>query len=326
MSTTPPSDELRPASSAELLFPHIASGLLAPGSTYTTQFALISGTAGASPAGTVRFFGSDASRLSLALARNPLEGMGQLVRVKDGFTALEGPQWIPWEESLLFVDNRTNSIHRLTAPDTVTIFSIINGPFALALDELGRLLIAGNGRVNRLQADGSLQTIASTFANDLVVRSDGIVYFTSGPVDRIGRDGVRTRVWLPPAGEGANGIALSPDQSILYISTGNRIRAFDLGNNGALSNERILTMTGGSTDGMTVDREGNIFLTTNQGVQVFSPHGQLWGTIPVPRPAVSTMGWYEVTNCAFGGANATTLYITGQQAIFRIELVIPGVY
>ena len=78
---------------------------------------------------------------------------------------------------------------------------------------------------------------------------------------------------------------------------------------------------------MTVDRDGNLFVATDPGIQVFSPNGQLWGTIAVPRPPPpETSGWFRVTNCAFAGPDGTTLYITGQKVLYRIELSIPGSY
>lgn len=338
MTTTPPSVESRPPSSAELLFPHLASGIPSEGSAYTTQFVLFSGAPGQSPAGSLRFFKLDGARLSLTMRpRNPLEGAGQLTAVPGVYNALEGPIWKPADGTLLFLDNRQDTIFKLSPPDAVTTFRSNNrGLNGLGLDEQGRLLVAGGGRVTRTLANGTIEIIAdsqragrSISPNDVVVRSDGIIYFSAlGPVFRIDRDGAVTPVWeASVAAGGSNGIALSPDQSILYFGTGSQIRAFDLAANGSLRNERIFARTEGRNDGMTVDHDGNVFIATDPGIQVFSPSGQLWGLIAVPRPPPpETGGWNAVTNCAFAGPDGATLYITGQKVLYRIELSIPGSY
>lgn len=278
--------------------------------------------------------------------RNPLDGAGALTLVAGGFQALEGPQWVTSDGVLLFVDSRTKSIYKLTPPSDVTLFRELDlTPLGLALDPQGRLLVAGGGRVTRMFADGTIQTVADRQSvgrdispNDLAVRSDGTIYFTSSRSDgnnavfRIGLDGSVATVWEagPNAGpNGPNGIALSPDQATLYVGYYNErvIRAFEIRADGSTGNMRIVAKTASSADGMTVDRDGNIFVATSPGVQVFSPDGKLWDTINVPPPDPPlTPNWGIVTNSAFAGPNATTLYITGQKALYRIEVSIPGIY
>lgn len=277
--------------------------------------------------------------------RNPLEGAGGLTLVAGGFTALEGPQWIAQDGVLLFVDNRQDTIYKLTPPSDVSAFRTPGGrPISLAVDEQGRLLVAGGGRITRTLADGAVQAVVDQQAipklspNDLIVRSDGTIYVTSlrgdydSAVFSVKRDGAVATVWKEDpaaARKGPNGIAFSPDESILYVTyiSENVVRAFDVRADGSTSNERIVARTSRSPDGMKVDREGNLYVVTSSGVQVFAPDGKLWGAIAVPGPdPPPTPGWNSVTNCAFGGPNATTLYITAQKAVYRIELGIPGMY
>jgi gluconolactonase len=91
----------------------------------------------------------------------------------------------------------------------------------------------------------------------------------------------------------------------------------DVADDGTLSEARTFVTTGEGPDGMTVDNASNLFVTTGSGIEVFSPDGARWGVIPVPRiPA----------NCAFGGADGRTLFITAREGLYRVTLAIPGPY
>ena len=74
--------------------------------------------------------------------------------------------------------------------------------------------------------------------------------------------------------------------------------------------------TGDGPDGMTVDNDGNLFVATDEGIEVFAPDAARWGVIPVPQGAKS--------NCAFGGDDGRTLYITAPPALYRVTLAHPG--
>jgi len=141
--------------------------------------------------------------------------------------------------------------------------------------------------------------------NDLVVERHGNVYFTSGGAYHLNPSGeVRT------VGENlrANGIMLSRDEKTLYVTNGSVIVAFDVGTDGTVGNQRDFAKleAGGSGDGMAVDADGRLYVTSAPGVQVFGGTGQYLGLIPTPRSAISV---------AFSGTGKRTLYVVGTGAL-----------
>ena len=91
---------------------------------------------------------------------------------------------------------------------------------------------------------------------------------------------------------------------------------FDVADDGSLSEPETFVTTGDGPDGMTVDNDGNLFVATDEGIEVFAPDAAPWGVIPVPQGAKS--------NCAFGGDDGRTLYITAPPALYRVTLAHPG--
>jgi gluconolactonase len=166
--------------------------------------------------------------------------------------------------------------------------------------------------------------------NDITVRSDGTLYFTDPPygiadnqrelafmgVFRVAPGGAITAERRGALAERPNGIALSPDETRLYVgdSEADLVRVYDVAGSGALSNPRTFATPAGP-DGMAVDAAGNLFVAAAQGVQVYAPAGTLWGTITVPM---------QPANVAFGGPDARTLLITARTAVYRVTLAHPG--
>jgi gluconolactonase len=141
--------------------------------------------------------------------------------------------------------------------------------------------------------------------NDLVVDKKGNVFFTAG-----------TAYSIKPNGEVAslgndirsNGIMLSPDDKILYVTNGATILAFDIQPDGTAGNRRdFVKLPRGNGDGMAVDNAGRLYIATQaQGIQVFSPDGKQLGTIPGPR---------DIASIAFSGPDKKTLYAQGRGAL-----------
>jgi gluconolactonase len=162
--------------------------------------------------------------------------------------------------------------------------------------------------------------------NDIVVRSDGNVYFsdanymlgnrTAEQPTRAYRRDPSGNLTVVDDGANPNGIQLSPDETRLYVAHlgggGNNMLAYDLDASGAVVGAGQPFGTG-SSDGMAVDCAGNVY-ATQQGVRVFSPGGDLIGTLPAPGAA----------NVAFGGPDRRTLFITAGGSLLSIELAIPG--
>lgn len=273
----------------------------------------------------------------------PLVGLGELELVESSvpFLELEGPQWMPDEGVLLFSDVSANTIYQLGTDDEIAVFrkpsNYANG---LAVDPQGRLIAAeaGKRRVTRTESDGSVVPIAERFEgarlnqpNDITVRSDGTIYFTDPAfgveaeldfrgVFRITPDGRLTVEYRGETSETPNGLALSPDESLLYVTDYNAsvVRVFEVAKDGSLSKPRTFVEVAGP-DGMAVDESGNLFIASYDGgaIEVFAPDGEQWGIIDLPA---------STSNCAFGDANGRTLYITTGPALYRVTLSHPGRY
>lgn len=188
--------------------------------------------------------------------------------------------------------------------------------------------------------------------NDVTIDGRGRIYFTdpewgrSGPdqtgvsaVFRVDPDGRVSRILAAPDIQRPNGIVISPDDRILYLveamgteGGARMIRAYDLRPDGTVRNMRVHYnfYPGRSADGMTIDTKGNLWaaaglhrrrgtaetLDTKPGVHVISPKGKLLRYIPIPEDTV--------TNCAFGGPDMKTLYVTAGKTLFRIRTDVIG--
>ena len=264
-----------------------------------------------------------------------------------GFGFTEGPVWR--QGSLLFSDIPSNRIvrwRRLSEGPEVTTFRTPSGNSnGLTLDRSGRLIACEHSarRVTRTEPDGTITVLAERYQgkrlnspNDVVVRSDGSVFFTDPPyglaqlttwkelpfhgVYRLAPDG--ELVLLADDFDRPNGLAFGPDEQVLYVNDTARghIRAFDVSQEGGVSNGRVLIeMRGtepGAPDGMKVDREGNIYCTGPGGFWIISPAGTCLARVRPPElPA----------NLAWGDADFRSLYLTARTGLYRIRLNIPGV-
>jgi gluconolactonase len=260
----------------------------------------------------------------------------------------EGPVW--WKEGgyLLFSDIHNNKRMKYTPGRGVTLFKEpTNRANGLTRDIQGRLVACEHDtrRVTRQELDGSITVIANSFQgrrlnrpNDVVVKSDGSIYFTdpngnfvpeqwdlSFPgVYRVTPD-LGTVTLLSDNFVGPNGLAFSPDESVLYIIDARRrqIRAFDMLPNGTLAKqtERLFADLGGSEpgnpDGMKVDTAGNVYSGGAGGIYILDPKGKKLGRIVHGYPAT--------TNIGFGGADWKTLYFTSRNQLGAVNVKIPGI-
>jgi gluconolactonase len=260
----------------------------------------------------------------------------------------EGPVW--WKEGgyLLFSDINGNRRMKYTPGQGMVEFKKpTNGANGLTRDTQGRLVACeGIGRrVVREEADGSITVIAGSFQghrlnrpNDVVVKSDGAIYFTDpqgnvvpdqtdltyAGVYRVSSDlGTITLLvndFLTP-----NGLAFSPDESVLYINDTRRrhIRAFDMAPNGTLARQtdRVFGDLGGAEpgvpDGMKVDSAGNVYCGGSGGIWILDPKGKKLGRIVHGKP--------QTTNMAFGGPDWKTLYFTNANFLGSVNVKIAGV-
>ncbi|MDA1073920.1 MAG: SMP-30/gluconolactonase/LRE family protein [Proteobacteria bacterium] len=221
------------------------------------------------------------------------------------------------------------------------------GSNGLALDADGRLILCehGNRRIARLESDGSRTTLAALYAgkrlnspNDIVFHSTGAAFFTDPPYGLTGLDAdpakeqahngvyrldVDGTVTLLAAGQTRpNGIGLSPDERTLYVANSDTSflwMSYAIRNDLTLDDGKVFfdashLNRAGVPDGLTLDREGNIYATGPGGVLVFNPAGEHLGTIrPAEQPA--NVGW---------GDDGRTLYMTARTSLYRIKLSAQG--
>lgn len=266
---------------------------------------------------------------ALIAADEPLV-TGSVTLIGEGFTFTEGPLWLP-EGRWVFSDVPEDKIHY---EDGTLYRHPSNNANGLALDPQGRLLACEPGRITRTEKDGSTTVLADSYegkalnsTNDLTVRSDGTVFFTDpkplrgGDETELGFAGVYARA---PDGEVKllsddftypNGIALSPDESTLYVSdtTKGHIRAFDLATDASVSAGRIHCEVR-IPDGIAVDAAGRIWSSSSRGIVVFSTRGDALGSVNFRGMP---------TNCAFGGPDGKTLFITARKVVYTVECNIP---
>jgi gluconolactonase len=272
----------------------------------------------------------------------------QIELVNAGLGRTEGP--VAMQDGSMLVSS-SNSILRVDSSDNVSTFiEDSNQTNAMGWDHLGRLIsvqrAGGNEKVGVLYPPERVTTLADDYQgqpfdalNDLALDGRGGVYFTD----------TRGIYYLPPSGSVTriidevprpNGVVLSPDERTLYVHNkdGVYMLAFDVAPDGTISNRRNFARyesvripghadpswdEDNGADGMAVDSEGRVYAATNVGVEVFSPHGDLLGVMPVQWGAENNR-IRKPQNVAFGGPDRKTLYIVGAGTIFKVRTLSQG--
>jgi gluconolactonase len=316
------------------------------------------GSSGAGTAGASGVGGSPPSALGPAggacpagvVFGSPFPQTTTATLVKGGFpNELEGPVWVESQKALYFCEGgatpTSGSIQKYTPADNkFTPFVTNVGVGGLAMDPQGMIVAASYDKRTLTRFDpatgqrsdvpGGSMYMGQPFdeVNDVVVRSDGNMYFSdpnyATPAGTMQMAFYRlspppqsmvTRITIA---KNSNGIALSPDGAWLYLSTtdgGPAMQRFAVNADGSVAANGT-TWTDPTSDGMAVDCAGNLYLSdagqTNL-IRVISPTDQPLGTI-------SGLGGGYVTNSAFGGTDHKTLYITTSEAVYKIDLNVPG--
>lgn len=266
-----------------------------------------------------------------------------------GFLFTEGPLWHRRERYLLFSDMPGDHLRRWREGEGVTTFRHpcfkSNG---LAWDREGRLVVCehASSRVTRTEADGSSTTLASHYEgkelnspNDVVVKSDGGVYFTDPTYGRMEYYGVPREPQLgfrgvyriePDGGRltlladdfaQPNGLCFSRDEKLLFVNDTERqhIRVFEVAADGTLRNGRVWAQTtgegAGAPDGMKLDSAGNLYCCGPGGIHVFAPDATCLGVIRTPE---------YTANFCWGDDGFRSLFIAASTSIYRIRVAVPG--
>ena len=284
-----------------------------------------------------------------------LTGHGRVERLWTGARWLEGPAWFAAGRYLLLSDIPNDRMLRWDETSGVVseFRKPANNSNGNTVDREGRLVTCEHltRRVTRTEVEGSITVIADSFEgkrlnspNDVVVRSDGSIWFTDPDYGIISDyEGERQEAEIggchvyrvDPASGGVtkvagdfvkpNGLAFSPDEKRLYVAdTGashvaggpRHIRAFDVADDGTLSGGAVLAeCSSGLFDGFRVDRQGRIWTSAGDGVHCIEPDGHLIGKIRIPE---------GVANVEFGGARKNRLFICGTTSLYSAYLTVNG--
>jgi gluconolactonase len=265
------------------------------------------------------------------------------------FNFIEGPVWVKTTGALVFSDIPKNELKQWSPTGGVKTYRTpsfnANGN---TLDLTGRLLSCEHSgrRVAIQEPDGTLRTVIDTFEgkklnspNDIVVKSDGTLYFTDpdyglkndpATKQRVGKEQPGNFVYRhdPKTGHTTalvrdfvqpNGLAFSPDEKFLYVADSGapkHIRRFAVAADGSLSGGEVFcSLDNGLPDGIRVDTAGRVWSSAGDGVHIFSPAGKLVGKILAPEAPA---------NLCFGGADGRTLFITARKSLYAVKVSVTG--
>jgi gluconolactonase len=283
----------------------------------------------------------------------------ELEQLATDFDFIEGPVWHPAYKSILFSDILGNSIYSWQVDAGIIKCNrhsyMANGN---AYDLDGNLITCehATSRLSRTNlTTGDYEVVASHFEgkqlnspNDVVVKSDGAIYFTDPTSGRSAGYGIPREPELAFSGvyrldpttndltllvddfAKPNGLCFSADESLLYVNDTERqhIRVFDVTEDGGVRNASTeqsrsgrlftnLTINGpGVADGMKVDQQDNIYCCGPDGVHIFTADGTCLGIVKMPEQAA---------NLCFGDDDMQSLFITATTSLYRLRVQVPGV-
>ena len=272
----------------------------------------------------------------------------ELEQLATGFQFTEGPVWHADQKCLYFSDIIGNCLYRWTPEIGAVAFrEPSNKANGNALDHQGRLLTCehSTSRVVRTAPNEQVDVLVSHFLgeelnspNDIIVKSDGSIYFTDPNSGRNDKYGIQREqqlsfqgvYQLSPSGiltllekniQKPNGLCFSLDEEILFVDDMalNNIRAYDVNEDGTLLDGRVwaeMKIIGkGVADGMKIDRDGNLYCAGPGGIHVFAADARYLGIIEMPE---------QTANLNWGGPAYDQLFITASTSLYRIMPLIPG--
>ena len=273
----------------------------------------------------------------------------ELEQVATDFIFTEGAMWNGSTRELVFSDIPGDVIRKWSAEGGISVLrqpsSKTNGNY---YDLEGRLISCehATSRVVREEADGTFSVLATHYEgkelnspNDVVVKSDGAIYFTDPTYGRMDVFGLLREQDLdfqgvyridPNSGDLSllandfqqpNGLTFSLDEQQLFVNDtdAGHIRVFEVAEDGSISGGDVWAVPkaagDGGCDGMKVDSEGNLYCTGPGGLHVYASDATCLGVIQVPEVAA---------NFTWGDDDLQTVYITASTSLYRIRVNIPG--
>ncbi len=263
--------------------------------------------------------------------------------VREGFTFTEGPVGTA-NGGLFFSDIRTNHTYFVDAGGMIGIVrENANGANGLALTKDGDLLFAegDSKRITRREKNGAITTVTEgppgaplLAPNDLILDARGGIYFTD-PGPRPVVPGRPTYVYYLPPGASVpilidgsiprpNGLTLTNDGKTLIVddTLNPAVFAYDVEPDGSVKNKRVFAQlrdippgAESGADGMAIDRDDRVYITSVAGIQAFDAKGQYLGSFKAPRQAA---------NLAFAGRDKQVLYITAREGLYRLPMLSKG--
>ena len=273
-----------------------------------------------------------------------LDTNAEVEEIASGIQQPEGPVWND-SLGLLFSDIAGNKIYKWTSESGKEIYlNPSDSTNGLTYDLEGRLIAGQMGlrRIVRFEEDGSQTSLADKFEgkkfnspNDLVVKSDGAIFFTDPdfnvPGGKKNKELTFNGIYrISPAGNLQllatlalpNGICFSPDEKKLYVNDSqvHKIYVWDVVDDTAITNKKLFFTipVNGYADGMKTDTSGNIYCTCGPAVWVISPLGEQLGKIDMPSN-VST------SNCTWGDSDHKTLFITAGTSVYKVRPLVTAV-
>jgi sugar lactone lactonase YvrE len=274
---------------------------------------------------------TNTSFLNSQIFSNPV-----VTKLAEGFQFVEGPVWMEGT-GLLFSDIPSSMVYKWTDNNGISVYYEPSGNSnGLAVDAEGRLVLAQHGprQVSRLEENKTLTPLATHYKgkrlnspNDLAIHSDGSVFFTDPPYGLNDQGGTPELTYngvfrVSPAGDvqlldstvnTPNGIAFSPDETRLYVtdSEARIIYVYDVVDDTTISGRTQFAYMQpfGYADGLKTDEQGFVYASGPIGIWIYSPDGTVLDTIAIPG---------QTSNCAWGGEDGKTLYVTSGSALYKI--------
>ncbi len=281
--------------------------------------------------------------------RDIVDDNAELEQLETSFDFTEGPVWNHVEQHLTFSDMPGDHMRRWTQFGGITTFRLpSNKANGNAYDRSGRIVTCehATSRVTRTEADGSITVLASHYdgkelnsPNDVIVKSEGGIYFTDPTYGRLEYFGVPRNTELDFQGvyrvddDGENltllvndfvqpnGLCFTPDETRLFVNDteAGHIRVFEVNDEGGLSGGNVWAdVTGdgnGAPDGLKVDAKGNVYCCGPGGIHVFADDATSLGVIRVPEVAA---------NFCWGEADMKSIFITASSSLYRTRTNVPG--